>query len=276
MSPSLRDQLHISLSPSHIALQRLGKGFRPKIAASTSLPCPKDAGKEPWSGALAALDGLLCQPQWQHADAAVILSNAFARFQLLPWNEHISSAAEQRTFARHKMATIYGDSSDWALRIAEGKPGTENLACGIPQRLLDALTACCEKHHVRLRALQPYLMMAYNQSRRELARGNICFAAVEAGRVCFMRLEHGAWKSIHCRSLKAGDALASLVNVLEREQQLSGMAGQTGHTLLYAPGVTPTRLAAIGQAQWQLAASEAPGPDWRIDLPLATTTSTPA
>ena len=139
-----------------------------------------------------ALDGLLNQPKWQHADASVVLSNGFARFQLLPWNEDISSAEEQRTFARHKLAAVYGDSSEWEIRIAEGKAGTENLACGIHLKLLDAITACCSKHGVRLRSLQPYLMAAYNRVRPELAEGNIWFAVAEAG----ARMHHapGEWR----------------------------------------------------------------------------------
>lgn len=277
MSPSWRDQLHISLSPNHIALQRLGKGFRPKATASLSIPCPKEPGKDPWCSALAVLEGLLRQPEWQHADATVILSNIFARFQLLPWNEHISGAEELRSFAQHRMATVYGDSSAWDLRIAEGNPGTESLACGIPLRLLEALSACCAKNHVRLRSLQPYLMTAYNRARRELARGSICFAAAETGRVCFMRIEQGAWKSVHCRSLKPGDALGSLVDVLERERQLSGMAGQNERTLLYAPGITPASLSAAAPKQWQLAAAgDAAAPDWRIDFSLVPTASAAA
>lgn len=270
MSPSWRDQIRISLSPSHVALLRFGKGLKPRLTAKTAVACQAVADDAPWSGALTALAGLLNKPEWQHADATVVVSNGFARFQLLPWNENITSAEEQRSFARHKLAAVYGDSSEWEIRIAEGNAGTENLACGMHLKLLDSITACCSNQGVRLRSLQPYLMAAYNRVRQELAQGNIWLAVTEPQRVCIMRLENGAWRSIHCRSLDADNTLAALVTVLEREQQLAGLAEQTHRTLLYAPGVTSASLASIAATKFQLIGpSSESSLDWRTDFPLA-------
>jgi hypothetical protein len=267
-----RDQIRIGLSPSHIALLRFGKGLKPRLTAKTAAACPAVANDTdaPWRGALTVLADLLNKPEWQHADASVVFSNGFARFQLLPWNENITSAEEQRAFARHKLATVYGDSSEWEIRIAEGNAGTENLACGMQLKLLDSITACCSKHDVRLRSLQPYLMAAYNRVRPELAQGNIWFAVTEAERVCIMRLENGAWRSIHCRSLNMDDTLASLVTVIEREQQLGGLDEQTDTTVLYAPGVTSANLSAITQTKFKLVGpSSESSLDWRTDSPFA-------
>jgi len=270
VSPLWRDQIRISLSPSHVALLRFGKGVKPRITAKIAVTCPAVAGDAPWSGALTALAGLLSKPEWQNADASVVFSSGFARFQLLPWNENIAGAEEQRVFARHKLAAVYGDSSEWEIRIAEGNTGTENLACGMHLKLLDSITACCSKHGVRLRSLQPYLMAAYNRVRPELAQGNIWFAVAEPERVCIMRLENGAWRSIHCRSLDTDDTLASLVTVLEREQQLAGLDQQTDRTVLYAPGVTSASLAAITKTKFKLVdPSSESSLDWRTDSPFA-------
>lgn len=270
MSPLWRDQIRIGLSPSHVALLRFGKGLKPQLTAKTVATCPAVAGDMPWSGALTALAELLNKPEWQHADATVVVSNGFARFQLLPWNEDIAGAEEQRVFARHKLAAVYGDSSDWEIRIAEGNAGTENLACGMHSRLLESISACCSTHGVRLRSLQPYLMAAYNRVRQDLSQGNVWFAVAEAERVCIMRLEHGAWRSIHCRSLNSDDAIAALVTVLEREQQLTGVVEKTDRTLLYAPGITPARLASITQMKFQLVGpSSESSLDWRTDSPFA-------
>lgn len=266
MSPLWRDQLRISLSPSHVALLRFGKGLKPRLTAKIAVTCQPVVGDAPWSGALAALDGLLSKPEWQRADASVVVSNGFARFQLLPWNEDIAGEEEQRSFARHKLAAVYGDSSDWEIRIAEGNAGTENLGCGMHQKLLESITICCNKHGVRLRSLQPYLMAAYNRVRPELGQGNIWFAVTEPERVCIMRLENGAWRSIHCRSLATGNPLAALVTVLEREQQLAGLDPQTDTTILYAPGVTSASLAAITKTKFKLVdPSSESSLDWRTD-----------
>lgn len=270
MSPLWRDQIHISLSPSHVALLRYGKGLKPRLTAKTAVACQPVAGDAPWSGALTALDGLLSKPEWQRADATAVVTNGFARFQLLPWNENIAGAEEQRVFARHKLAAVYGDSSEWEIRIAEGNAGTENLACGMHQKLLESITACCNKHGVRLRSLQPYLMTAYNRVRPELAQGNIWFAVAEPERVCIMRLENGAWRSIHCRSLATDNPLSALVTVLEREQQLAGLDPQTDTTVLYAPGVTSASLAAITKTKFKLVdPSSESSLDWRTDSPFA-------
>ncbi|MBU1690505.1 MAG: hypothetical protein KJ958_05380 [Gammaproteobacteria bacterium] len=270
MSPLWRDQIRIGLSPSHIALLRFGKGLKPRLTAKVAMACPTGADATPWSSALTALDGLLSKPEWQHADASVVVSNGFARFQLLPWNEDIAGEEEQRSFARHKLATVYGDSSEWEIRIAEGNAGTENLACGMQLKLLGSITACCNKHGVRLRSLKPYLMAAYNRVRPELAQGNIWFAVTEPERVCVMRLENGAWRSIHCRSLATDNPLAALVTVLEREQQLAGLDPQTDTTVLYAPGISAASLAAITKSKFKLVApSSESNPDWRSDPQFA-------
>ena len=275
MSPSWRDQIRISLSPSHVALLRYGKGLKPRLTAKTAVACPAGAGAAPWSGALTALADLLSKPEWQRGDASVVVSNAFARFQLLPWNEHISGEEEQRSFARHKLAAVYGDSSEWEIRIAEGNAGTENLVCGMHFKLLESITTCCSKHGVRLRSLQPYLMAAYNHVRQELAQGNIWFAVAEAERICLMRLENGTWRSIHCRSLNSDDYLAALVTVIEREQQLAGLDGQTDITVLYAPGVTPASLASIAHKKFKLVGPASKSSlDWRTDAPFALAAST--
>ncbi|GAO36453.1 hypothetical protein SCT_1860 [Sulfuricella sp. T08] len=275
MSPSWRDQIRISLSPSHVALMRFCKGMKPRLTAKTVAACPAGAGDAPWSGALTALDGLLIKPEWQRADASVVVSNSFARFQLLPWNEHIAGEEEQRSFARHKLAAVYGDSSEWEIRIAEGNAGTENLACGMHVKLLGSITACCSKHGVRLRSLQPYLMAAYNRVRPELAQGSIWFAVTEPERVCIMRLENGAWRSIHCRSLATDNPLSALVTVIEREQQLAGLDGQTDTTVLYAPGVTPASLASITHKKFKLVGfSSGSSLDLRTDAPFAMAAST--
>lgn len=270
MSPLWRDQIRIGLSPSHVALLRFGKGLKPRLTAKVALTCSPGTDATPWSSALTALDSLLSKPEWQRADASVVVSNGFARFQLLPWNEDIAGEEEQRSFARHKLASVYGDSSEWGIRIAEGNAGTENLACGMHSRLLDSITACCSKHGVRLRSLQPYLMAAYNRVRPELGQGNVWFAVTEAERVCIMRLENGAWRSIHCRSLATDNPLAALVTVLEREQQLAGLDPQTDTTVLYAPGISPASLTAITKTQFKLVgpASES-SLDWCNDAPFA-------
>lgn len=270
MSPLWRDQIRISLRPTQVALLRLGKGLKPRLTAKTAVACQPVADDAPWDGALAALDGLLQKPEWQHADATVVLSNGYTRFQLLPWNENIASEEEQRAFAQHKLAAVYGDSSEWEMRIAEGNAKTESLACGVRRSLLDSIAACCGNHGVRLRSVQPYLMAAYNHVRHELAKGSIWFAVAEPERVCVMLLENGAWRSIHCRSLMADDYLAGLVTVLERERQLAGFGDQAGRMLLYAPGTTPSALASVAQTKYQLVgpASEY-GLDWRTDSSFA-------
>ncbi|MCL4472162.1 MAG: hypothetical protein M1547_13805 [Gammaproteobacteria bacterium] len=270
MSPLWRDQIRISLRPSEVALLRLGKGLKPRLTAKTVVACQPIADDAPWDSALAALDCLLKKPEWQHADATVVLSNGFARFQLLPWNENIAGEEELRAFARHKLASVYGDSSEWEMRISEGNAKTESLACGVRRGLLDSIAAFCGNHGVRLRSVQPYLMAAYNRVRHELAKGSVWFSVAEPERVCVMLLENGAWRSVHCRSLKADDYLAGLVAVLERERHLAGLGDQAGRMLLYAPGITPSALASVTQTKFQLVGpASAFGLDWRTDSSFA-------
>jgi hypothetical protein len=113
-------------------------------------------------------------------------------------------------------------------------------------------------------------MAAYNRVRPELAQGNIWFAVTEPERVCIMRLENGAWRSIHCRSLATDNPLVALVTVLEREQQLAGLDPQTDTIVLYAPGVSSASLATITKTKFKLVGpSSESSLDWHTDSQFA-------
>lgn len=270
MSPLWRKQIYISIKPGEVAALRIGKGLRPRVVEKTRIHC--DAGGDtPWRNALTSLAALLEKPQWQQADAYIVLSNSFARFQLLPADAQVKNEEEQQAFARHTLSCVYGDiSNNWEFRISKGLAGTDSLVCGVDSALLQAIDECCQRNRVRLRSVQPYLMAAYNQVRRELAQGAVWFAVAEQERVCAISLENGALRSIHSRSIAADDYLAALVTACEREQQLAGSGDRPEKILLYAPGVASSSLSPLAQSNFQMMKlTPRLGLDWETDAAYA-------
>lgn len=269
MSPLWRNRLYISLKPDEVAAICLAKGLRPRVAAKTLIRCA-GGGDAPWRSALTLLADLLGKPEWQRTDARIVLSNSFARFQMMPANAQVTDDEERQAFAMHKLASVYGDSSDWEIRIAEGEGGANSLVCGVDRALLEGIDACCRLNRVRLRSVQPYLMAAYNRARRELTEDAVWFAVTERERVCALSLQNGALRSIHNRSIAADDHFTALMTALEREKNLAGIGDQPEKIMLYGPGIAPGAVPAAMQSSIRLVGL-APRfeLDWKTDAGFA-------
>src|SRR5664279_3029991 len=109
VSPLLRDQLHIALSPEKVAMVRLGQGMRPKVVARHAFACDAPVhDQKPWAKALESLDAGMSKLGSGKGDAVVVLSNHFVRYALVPWSDQISDRSEELAFIRLNFSRTYG------------------------------------------------------------------------------------------------------------------------------------------------------------------------
>ncbi len=236
MSPLLRDQLHIALSPDTVAMVRLGRGLRPEVVDRRTFVCEASAhDQKPWARALACLEAGLGELGSGKADAVVVLSNHFVRYALVPWSDQISDRNEEEAFIRLSFSRTFGaEAQHWALRMSPNGYGETQLASAVDQELLDGLEKVTAAHGVRLASLQPYLMTVFNRCRNSIAERTAWFVVAEPGRLCVSQLEQGCWRSL--RAAKTGDDWQqALLKLLEREFLVSESGMERGTVYLVAP-----------------------------------------
>lgn len=249
MLPLWRDHIAIALCPERVTLVRLARGLRPHVTLKRSEAVQPQAGGAPWRAALAKLTQILGEPEWQNADATVVLSNHFARYACIPWNKEASGEDEQLALARLRFAHIYGDAAQqaastgsghgWELRLSaapEAVPGATSdgaprLASAVDGGLLDALRQAAAQNRLALRSIQPYLMASFNLFAGRIKKGGNWFATVENGKLCLALVRDGQWQRIQTHH----DGMEKLKAWLDRENLASGLREPCREVLLFAP-----------------------------------------
>lgn len=235
MSPPWRDQVRIALTPERVVLVRLRRTLRRRVVDKRIFPCatPDIPGAAPWKSACDALDEALKDAGRTKGEAMVVLSNHWTRYQLVPWSMDVRER-EKAAYVRHHFVQAYGERAlDWELRWSEEAPGSPGVASGVDAALLARLRESFRAGRLRLRSVQPYLMVAANRSRPWLQRGRGWLVVAEPGRLCCGAFRQGRW--LHLRSVRVGaEWLDELPSLLEREALVCG-GGSLREILLYAP-----------------------------------------
>jgi hypothetical protein len=250
--PLLPERIEALLAPDVLHLRRAGAGAARSLVA--------DPETEVWHAPLAALDRALRAhpprpvPGGARLPAAaagmlapklnIVLSEHFARWQLLPWQAEVDTPAEKEAWARHSFREVYGEASrHWQVRCAEQPPGAATPACAIDGKLLTALNQLATNHGCRLASLRPLLVAAAERWQRKIPRGIAWFAVLEAGRLNLGLLHDRRWRALHAEPLatpdKHGEQLAGLVT---RGAIAAGIAPGEGRLLLCGEGadICPT------------------------------------
>ena len=236
MLPLWRDRLHVVLTPEHVTIVRLGKGLKPRETFNKTLSCATPEEGEPaWQPALRVLKQLLQQAGSGKADAVVLLSNHFVRYQLVEAQPDLANLDEEQGFVRFSFAEVYGSEAEhWSMRWAAGLDLTSQVASAVDQALIDQMEKVLTAASVKLISLQPYLMAAFNYVRESVDARPLWFVLAEPGRACVGLLRDGDWQTL--RSVRLGaDWAADLPRVIEREFQMIGPEIGRGNMLLCLP-----------------------------------------
>jgi hypothetical protein len=149
-----------------------------------------------------------------------VLSNAFVRYLVIPWQSEVSCARELDELASLRFKHTFGEAADeWTIRCSAAGYREASVACAVDAALLAALRERLRARKCRLVSVQPLLMAAYNDLRRNLGASN-AFATVERGRLCLSLMQAGRWSHIVSRRVAADPAKAI-------EQELATLAADT-------------------------------------------------
>lgn len=200
------ERLLVSLQPRALAWAR--GGVRRRIEADSGY------GPEPWHGVMEAFKLEAAAWRRERLQVRVVLSNAFARYALVPRQADAATREEEQALGRFQFARIHGERArGWAVRLAGAR-----LACAIDDPLLDALRACFGKGaRARLVSVQSFLASAYNRWRGHIPREGAWLVLEEPERVCVALLDGREWRALH-----NAQAPADWCELLERERTRAG------------------------------------------------------
>jgi hypothetical protein len=108
-----------------------------------------------------ALEALKATPL-PKGKVAVVLSNHFVRYALVPWNSALSGVAEEAAYVRHQFTRIYGERAKaWSFRASPASGDAPRLCSAIDTLLLEELKKLFSKGKARLVSVQPQLMATF-------------------------------------------------------------------------------------------------------------------
>lgn len=222
------------LDPRGVLLvRRRGRGV-PETVGMAECGVAQDGAA--WAPAVDALAGLLARSLAGHGTLTVVLSSQFVRFRLVPWSDAIGSPDELEAYARLCFEEVYGAAvGAWALRLSPEAAGCPRLGAAIEQALLERLKTLASGAGLRLAAVQPYLMVAFNRLGDHLRHGDFTFVLVEATRSTLLVARKGRWAGVS--SSAGGGSDEALSALIERESELQAAAGETlPPVYVHAPG----------------------------------------
>jgi hypothetical protein len=230
-----REQIHVALTPSRVVLVRFGRGFSRQVADKRSVPVPAAAGTS-WQGAVNAMKSALRDFNAQGADITLIVSNHFVNYLMVPRADALDNPEEETAYARLQFSKTFGAlAENWAIRLSSSRNGTERLACGIDQPLLDALREVCLQSGAKLVSVQPYLMAVFNTWRKQLDIDNMWLILAEPEKLCMARFNKGEWRNVRSMRVEPGWPM-QLPELLERESRIANAdTGSLPQVYLFAP-----------------------------------------
>lgn len=253
MSPSwadfrLRDHYVAVLTPAGATLVRRRRGLHGDCDLKADQPAAASDGS-PLAAALAAADALallLQRPEVGRGDLSIVLSNHFVRYQVVPWSDAVSTPEELAALARVGFEKVFGgEAAGWQIEIAPEAAGKPRLAAAVASALVERLRSAAAGSRLRLKAMLPYLVSAYNRLGEPARHDDVLFVLAEPGRACLLVATGGHWRGV--RTSASEDTPEALAGLIERECQLLGLTDEnTPQILVHAPQRARMPLPTIG------------------------------
>ena len=197
MLPLWRDEVSVFVGPRRVALTHMRRGVKPTCIAEASSTVER-GGQDDWVKTRSTLEGLLVQPAWRDADARVVIGDHWARYALVPWSGALHDESERQTYARHTLATVYGEtSSQWTMAMSQYMHASARVVSALPTALLADIRSMLESCRLRLVSVQPQLVAAYNAWRHRLPDGAAWFVTVDDGLLAAAHQSDDGWDVVH-------------------------------------------------------------------------------
>ncbi len=221
MSRLWRDELRVGLCPDRLVMARRARGWRGQMSHIV-----QDVDADPVRELRMLGNG---------ANVAIVLSNHFVRYAVLPWSSALKTEAEWAAYAQHTFVSTYGsDAANWQISLDRRSLGKGRVASAIDATLLGSV-----QELPGVVSVKPYLVSAFNARRRAFDGEPAWFIVQERGRVMVAFIAHGEWKLVRTRQTR-GDWRDALSDLIDRERELVD-AANCQRAFVYAEDEPPAR-----------------------------------
>ena len=254
----LMDELWVVIHPQSITFIRLTRplknGLKQHIVYKQVIDLPqslgikyllsKNNGDNDWQILTKYLKPILNNIKWQGAIPTVIVSNQFARYAIIPWNNELAIEDERQAYMQHCFNLAYGEAAKtWDLRMSEPTFGQSAVASAISSGLLQVLHDVFAEADMKLAAVYPELMLAINQTVSQIKKHHLIqsenkvitfwLVAIQSGRVCLMLFDSAGWRLIKNVAIEAN--VSEQVTALIKREGVNCNVNDEPHVLLYWP-----------------------------------------
>lgn len=164
---------------------------------------------------------LLSNEQWRGLATRVVLSNHFARFAVIPWNDALVAKEERQAFMLHCFAQAYGElAKSWNVSMSPPSFGENAIASAVSESLLQDLYRVFSECGLSLTGVHPHLMLAINQTLNETKKHgsptNFWIVVIHAGHVGLVLHTDNQWRAVKNVALEV-DISAQVSALIQRE-----------------------------------------------------------
>lgn len=266
MSLLWRDRLSVALYTDRVVLVRQQRGLQKRIVHKQQELVTPEKQAPAWTTALAELDAMLAPqnaPEGKsYAGCAlnVVLSSQLVRYLALPPLALTMTTEEKTVYVQGGFQEIYGAAAEtWQVQVSDAAPDEAMVAVAVDRALLQGLDAIATKYQLKLSAVQPHLMQAFNLLSQKLKQPHSYFAVVEPQRVLIAKLNAGKWQQLRMLPRET-DWANQLGQLVERESWLveqmetsiavQAISQPTQQLFVYAPEMEAATFPNV--AGWQM------------------------
>jgi hypothetical protein len=187
------DRVLLSVGPERLSCVRLtGMRSRRKDEASFALKVRDGAPQ---------FDELSNWLGRSHGRLHVVLSSAWVRYAVMPWQDALGNEGLAEDFARALFNEQFGEiSAGWHIIMSPFVPGKSRIAAAVDARWINAIGEFANTHRLKLARIRPSLSAIFNRVSDKLPE-NALLAVVEPRRLTLLHIENGEWSNLHNRVL---------------------------------------------------------------------------
>lgn len=174
----------------------------------------------------------------------IVLSNTFARYLVLPWQDSILNQLDWQAIAQHAFRQQYGAVADeWRIKVNLQAYGQNILAAAIDEALCKVLDNCAKQFSFRIASITPLLAVLSEQS---TLIDNTWLLVAEPARLTLCQIKQGNWQQV-------------LVDVPVHNQEYQQAEQLINRSLLHVPAAEqPNKIATYVSASLNK--------NWRDDI----------
>jgi hypothetical protein len=178
-----------------VRLVRSAPGFVRRHAAEDS-GAVEPGRPADWAAQVRELGTRLAAPGWRGSDVAVVVSDHWVRYAIVPAHDDLDEA-EREAHARHVLAATFGVSmDDWTLAFSTPMDG-RHVVAALPAGLVRDVRAAVGAASGRLVSVQPHLSAAFAVLGNALTTADGWFATVDDGVLAMAHASGGTWTGVH-------------------------------------------------------------------------------